>query len=555
VRGTHRAVAKALAVSSAAAAAGVIVVLCGGCATVPPPPAAPEPAQLKSGALLEAMDWKAAGDEAFDDLRLYLMAPTTNPPGNERPGAEVLKALLEKDGIEVELWPLGEAPMAPVAEPGDGEAGAPPSSASAPPEGAPPEGAPPESAISNSNTAAAEPQRVNLVARLKPDGPPREGPLCLVSHMDVVTAEEARWPAGQGPYSGAITRDERGGEVLWGRGALDMKGMGLLEVEVLRWLKRLEVKLAREVIVLAVADEEVASAGMIDAIERRWDELRCTHAINEGGLGVRDALFEGQTAFTISVGEKGVLWVRMKAEGPPGHGSTPVDGRAPGKLLEAMTRVARREDEPVIHPALYELLAASGREKGGVEGFILERPTLVDWLVLDRLLSKPLTRAIINDTVNLTGYGGAEKPNVVPSEVYAQYDIRLLPGRKPAEVLTELKALVGEMPGVSFEVLDERLAAVSEWDDPVYRTLAHHAVAVAQRHGEKRVVAGPLISPGFTDSILLRAKGVRAYGFVPFIVTAEEAATMHGDGERVSKENVTRGLETLLRAVIDVSAR
>lgn len=84
-------------------------------------------------------------------------------------------------------------------------------------------------------------------------------------------------------------------------------------------------------------------------------------------------------------------------------------------------------------------------------------------------------------------------------------------------------------------------------------TLARNAVAVATAHGEKRIVAGPILSPGFTDSIFLRAKGVRAYGFVPFIETVDEMGGMHGDGEHVSKQNVANGLETLLRAVVDVS--
>lgn len=484
------------------------------CATVPPPPP-PDAATLPSTAVLADMDWRKAGDEAFDDLRAYLQTPTVNPPGNERPGAELLQQLLAKDGIESTIWSVGDAPADGSPNP-----------------------------------------RATLVARLKARGTPAAGPLCLVSHIDVVTAEDARWPKGAGPFSGAVVRDEKtGDDLLYGRGALDMKGLGLLEVDVLRWLKRLDVKLDRDVIVLAVADEEVASKGMIDAIERHWDELGCSHAINEGGLGVESALFEGQTAFTISVGEKGVLWLRVIAEGPPGHGSTPVEGRAPGKLLEAMKRIASRKDHPHVHPALYELLASAGREEGGVNGFILERPVLVDALVVSTLLEKPLTRAIITNTVNLTGFSGALSPNVVPSEVAAQYDLRLLPGTTAEEALDEVKKLVGDIPGIRYEIIDQRAAAVSEWDDPLYRALARHVVEVAKRDGIPRAIVGPVISPGFTDSILLRAKGVKAYGFVPFVVTAEDAGTMHGDGERVSRRNVRRGLETLLRAVIDVSSR
>jgi acetylornithine deacetylase/succinyl-diaminopimelate desuccinylase-like protein len=488
--------------------------LASACATVPPP-AAPTPREQRPSAKhLATVDWQKAGDEAFVDLRTYLMAPSMNPPGNEKLAALVLEELLAKDGIEATLWPI------------------------------------------DADTAEAA-TRVNLVARLPAQGAPTEGPLCLVSHMDVVTHEEKGWPQGRGPYEGFVGVDEKSGEeTLWGRGALDMKGMGLLEVEVLRWLKRLAVPLKRDVIVLAVADEEVASLGMVNAVEKHWDELKCAHSINEGGMGVRDGLFEGQTAFTISVGEKGVLWLRMNASGPPGHGSTPTPGRAPQRLMEAVNRIAAREDKPRIIPPLYELLAVTGREAGGAKGFILERPALVDTFVTGTLLESPLTRAIITDTVNLTGFAGAQKPNVIPATVYAQYDIRLLPGTKPEDVEAELRALVGDVEGISFERLDARLAAVSEYQgDALYEAMAFHAVDVATARGEKRVVAGPLLSPGFTDSIFLREKGTKAYGFVPFIVNAEELNTMHGDAERVSKKNVTRGLETLLKVVVDVSAR
>jgi carboxypeptidase PM20D1 len=203
---------------------------------------------------------------------------------------------------------------------------------------------------------------------------------------------------------------------------------------------------------------------------------------------------------------------------------------------------------------MYELLAAAGRDTGGVAGFVMQRPTLVNWLVTGRLEANPVTHAIITNTVNLTGFAGANKPNVVPSEVYAQYDVRMLPGTTPQQMLDELKGIVGDAPGISFEVLETpMLAAVSSSDDPFYRALAHHAKAVAQAHGEEHVVVGPTISPGFTDSIFLRAKGTKAYGFVPFIVTQDELGGMHGDGEHVSRENVGRGVETLLRAVVDVA--
>ncbi|MBI1944799.1 MAG: M20/M25/M40 family metallo-hydrolase [Deltaproteobacteria bacterium] len=497
-----RAGAACVVAAALAVTAGVLA-----CATTPLRAPVADVAALPSSHALASVDWRAAGDEAFADLRSYLMADTTNPPGNERRGAEVLAALLAGDGIEAAVLPLHDAP-----------------------------------------------ERANLIARLPASAPSGQGALCLISHLDVVSAEPSRWPAGRGPFDGAVSTDDASGEQLvWGRGALDMKVLGLLEVATLRWLKRLQVPLTRDVVLLAVADEEVASKGMVEALAQHWDQLGCSHAVNEGGLGIEDALVDGQVAFGISVAEKGVLWLRVRAVGEPGHGSTPVP-RAPQRLLEALDRVRAWQRPARVHPALYQLLAEVGNEAGGVTGFVLQRPLLVDWFALDRFLSEPAASALVTDTVNITGFAGAKEPNVVPSEVSAQLDVRLLPGTEPAALTAELRARLAGIEGVTVEVIDQRAAAESPWDDPLYRALAHHAEAVARADGVARIVVGPMVSPGFTDSILLREKGVRAYGFVPVIVSRKEAATMHGDGERVSKRNVARGLKALLSAVVDVAA-
>ena len=66
-------------------------------------------------------------------------------------------------------------------------------------------------------------------------------------------------------------------------------------------------------------------------------------------------------------------------------------------------------------------------------------------------------------------------------------------------------------------------------------------------------VAGPVLSPGFTDSIYLRELGVRAYGLVPFVVGEPDLRAMHGDNEGVSTANLERGVRVLFSAILDVA--
>jgi acetylornithine deacetylase/succinyl-diaminopimelate desuccinylase-like protein len=465
------------------------------CATVTPVPETPAQSSVKRW--YDAVDWKKAGDETVEVLRGYLRVDTTNPPtgavANETRGAEYMGAILKKEGIPYKIYEYA-------------------------------------------------PGRGNLIARL--DGGNEDKPLCLLSHIDVVTAEADKWTKGKGPLSGTVD-----GGYIYGRGTLDMKGLGTLELMTMVWLKRLGVPLRRSVILLAVSAEETDSGGVQFLVDKHWGEIQCSHSVNEGGLGIKDLLVPGQTVYTISVAEKGVLWLRMTAHGEAGHGSTPVAGRAPERLVRAIERLNARSPEPVIHRSIYELAARVGEDVGGLKGFVLKRPWLVRRFVLGKLMESPPARATLFDTVNVTGFSGMKEPNVVPSEVTATLDCRLLPHHRGVDLFAEIEKTVDD-PNVTFEAIDVKEAGESTWDDPFFSALARHAV-----DGRPHVVAGPALSPGYTDSLFLREKGVRAYGFTPFEVDQQEMRGFHGKNERVSVENVHRGLRALFRAVIDVSAR
>ncbi len=486
----------------------------------------------------DAIDWAAAGDQAAAHLSEYIRVDTTNPPGHERRGVDWIAGILATEGISAEIVDHGN-------------------------------------------------DRASLVARLPGDG--SGTPLCLLSHVDVVTAEPASWT--HPPLSGEIVDG-----YVWGRGALDMKGMGIVELETVLWLKRNAVPLARDVVLLAVADEEVDGIGM-QALVAQWDRIGCSHLLNEGGLGLDGALFDGQvlraggtcevevtdllrrddtlyiagvtyspdfdactTTFeldgpdeTLALldGERAMSWL-VTATGMPGHGSVPdPDVEAPARLLAAMGAVDRRyRADPHIDPAMRELLRNAGRERGGIVRMILGSRVLTGLFVRPRLLREPTTAAAITDTVHLTGMAGANMPNVVPGAVWALYDCRLLPGTTPAEMVERMEWMVRKVPGITVELLDGFESNRSSVDDPLYARIAHYAVEDRPGH-----VAGPLLSVGFTDSLYARPLGVHAYGYVPFVVGAVEADSMHGNDERVSVENLREGTRRLYSIVVDFAGR
>ena len=438
--------------------------------------------------ILDSVEWSTTTPELTRLLSELLQIESVNPPGNELAAVDYLDRILQAEGILTERVPLEDG-------------------------------------------------RASLIARLPGSG--EQAPICLLSHVDVVPAEADRWKVE--PFSGAVKDG-----FVWGRGALDMKGMTALEVMTMIQLKRLGVSLNRQVILLAVADEEVDSKG-IDSVVKLWDKVNCSHSINEGGYGLRDLFIKGQTFHAISVAEKGAVWMKMIASGSPGHGSTPVPGRAPEVLTRALEKLSRRKD--VVHwaPSLMESFRRVGAEGGGLTGAILQSPFLVKLLVRDQLMKSPPTHAALTNTVNVTGFFGGKAPNVVPSEVGAVLDCRILPGETAEGLVAELKALVND-PAIRFEITSTTNANESTWDDPFFRALADRAVL-----GQEHAVAGPIVSIGYTDSQALRPLGVHAYGYVPFVIDGELLATAHGDDERVPVAELEPGLRRLLGAVLDVS--
>ena len=444
----------------------------------------------------EQISWDDIESQASQDLSAFLQVNTVNPPGNEKDGALWLAKQFEREGIPYEILEYA-------------------------------------------------PNRANFVAKLQADPKWKsdQKPLCLLSHVDTVTFDEEKWTSGIHPLSGHI--DEEGN--IWGRGALDMKSMTIMEMWSMFLLKRNNVPLHRDVYFLAVADEEVDGSGMQHLVNTYWDFLDCGQLINEGGLGLHDMLFEGQDVYPISIGEKGNIWIKMWAYGEAGHGSTPRENEAPVRLIEAITKLQNRDIQPEIHEEMALFFSAIGEGKGGISKIVMQNSLLSNLLVKPKLMKNPLTRAAMINTVHLTGLEGSNKPNVVPAEVYAVLDCRIQPGVDPEQFLKELQDIVGEE--IHFEILMSREGNKSPMDDSLYHALRRYAV-----EGSETSVTGPVISVGFTDSVYARDKGVHAYGFAPITLTAEEMEGFHGKNERVNKEDLGTGIYKLHSAVLEVAA-
>src|SRR5437016_174689 len=376
-----------------------LVVLVAGCAArrpAPPlagPSSAPVYVTPAAAALLAApteADWAALGDEATALLSQYLRINTTNPPGNEIVAARWLAQVLRREGIEARIF-----------EPAPGKA--------------------------------------NLYARLAGDGSAR--PIILLNHMDVVVASPEYWSVD--PFSGLIKDG-----YIWGRGALDMKGEAIAQLMTLLALKRAHVRLKRDIIFLATADEEIgAGVGAAWIVEHQVGLVKdAEFLLNEGGLTRSDG--HGNIEYYgIGTTEKSPFWLDVTAHGTAGHGSRPTPDNPVHRLVRALDRIAAWQTPLTVTPAAersFRDLATIERDTTVRRWLSDIRAALRDSAAVRALTGDLTYNALLRNTISITGLTGSDKTNVIPPVARAGLDVRLLPGQDPDAFLAELVRVVGD---------------------------------------------------------------------------------------------------------------
>ena len=440
------------------------------------------------------MDYTKIGDEAVDLLRRYLMIDTTNPPGNEIAGARFVAEVLDGDGIESEIVEAG-------------------------------------------------PGRANVRARLAGDG--SLGGIVLHHHIDVVYADRRYW-----------TVDPFGGEIrdgyLYGRGALDMKSIGIFQLAAVLAIKRARVPLKRDLVLLGTADEEAGSQhGARFIAEKHPGWL----AGNEYALGEFGGIHgeEGWRAplGMIDISEKTGMPLRLTARSSPGHGSMPWPTTAPHRLVNALARLLATERAPRVLPEVREFFAQLAKVLPGDEGrgFDDIERSLRDPAFRQRFLADRWYAAMVRTTFAVNMLKGSEKRNVIPPEAVAEIDCRVLAGDDPAEIVQWVKTAIAD-EHVSVDVMSPpKVPNMSPPDTELYKSLSD-----TLRRRAPDVVVAPRILTGFTDNWTFRGAGMQAYGFTPILVGDEDGRRVHGNDERISLENITRGTRLYTEMLLEMAA-
>jgi acetylornithine deacetylase/succinyl-diaminopimelate desuccinylase-like protein len=409
-------------------------------------------------------DWPSVEQHAIDLLQRYVRIASVNPPADTSATAKLLESEFAAAGMKAKLYQSG---------PGG---------------------------------------KTNLIVRL--GGKDRtKRPLLLLNHMDVVPVDRTRWK--ENPF-GADIKDS----VMWGRGTLDMKSTGIMQLTALILMKQLGITPSRDLVFLATCDEEtggVNGAGWM--IEHHWDELDPEYVLDEGGVGSQDVYTRGKTVFGISVADKRVFWVKVRATGTSGHASQPIPDNANDILISAIEKAKRLPPPNKANIVVQEMRQAVGT-----------------------FASNKFMNAIQKNTVSLTtlrsGVGDPPKVNVIPSVAEATLDCRLLPGENADEFLSDMKARVNDAR-VSFE----RISQQPDDPDPSPSTTSVYSAihkAILEQYPGATIM--PIIVPFGTDGEKFRVRGSVTYGMTPMLIDAATLATMHSDSEHIPLDEFRRGL-------------
>lgn len=438
------------------------------------------------------IDFQVAGREALEHLKALIRLDTSNPPGNEAQVTAYLAEQLRAAGLEPQLF-----------EP--------------------------------------EPGRGSLVVRYKGTGEKR--PLLIMSHIDVVPVVEKEWSVP--PFAGVVKDG-----YLWGRGTLDDKSMAAAELQVMLLLARNRVRLSRDLIFLAEADEEAGGRlGIKWLLANHPDLLDVEMALNEGG---RVVWKNGKMRYVaIQTTEKIYQDFEVIARGESGHSSVPTGGNPVALLIRALERIGSMKFPVELNPVTREFftqLAPIFPRGLSLCASRLENPQ--EGAQCAELLSvNPNYNAMLRTTCTPTILQAGIKENVIPSEARANLNCRLLPGTNLDKFARQLRKVIDDdQVELRFAREPEPRPGPSPVDSPLFQTI--RSVIEAMAPG---VPVVPYMSAGGTDSQVLRKRGVLAYGLLPFPIQEEEIRTMHANNERIRVDSFIWGTELLYRIVVEAA--
>lgn len=371
------------------------------------------------------------------------------------------------------------------------------------------------------------PNRCNVIARLPGRDETRPG-LVVHGHIDVVPANADDWSVD--PFAAEIRDD-----MIWGRGAVDMKNMDAMILAIVRKWARTGYKPPRDIVLAFFADEE---AGM--TFGSRWMAAEhpevfagCSEAVSEvGGFSVTVA--DGKRLYFVEAAQKGIHWMKLTAHGRAGHGSMMNDENALTAIADAVAKIGRYEWPQRYTKTVKALFSKIAQVTGKKYDEADLRPLLSEIGPTARMIG-----ATLQNTANPTMLEAGYKANVIPGSASAVIDGRFLPGYED-ELNRTIREIIG--PDISIETISRDIALEIEFEGDLVEAMCK-AITTFDPEG----IPVPYLMSGGTDNKALSELGIIGYGFSPLQLPADLdfMALFHGVDERVPISGLEFGVKVL----------
>ena len=384
-----------------------------------------------------------------------------------------------------------------------------------------------------------------LVYRWKGQDPGKK-PVLFLAHYDVVPAEEKGDETWQvPPFSGEI-RDG----ILWGRGTLDIKCMIAFYMETAEALIAQGFQPQCDIYFAFGGDEEIGGPEGAAIIASRFREqhLKFDFIMDEGGVITRDqmAFLKGKPAALVGLAEKGFVTFRIRATGESGHSSMPGgEGTAVSRLAKGITRLENRSFPSRLDPVLKDMLVRYVPFVSPGLGIIFANLWLFSPLIRLIFSKNRVTDSLIRTTQAVTVFKAGEQENILPGEAFCLVNHRILPGDTMAGILARHRQTLKDP---SLTVSD-----AGNWpsNDPIPASREQRSgfelirSVLAATHPQ--AVTTPFLVNGSTDSKYYADLTDQVLRFCPLVLPPADVGSIHGVNEKVSLENLEKGLAFYLR--------
>ena len=374
----------------------------------------------------------------------------------------------------------------------------------------------------------------NFTASLYPlsSGKPN---IVLMNHIDVVTpGDESRWiyPPDKGVISDGC---------VWGRGAIDNKGMAVMQLQAMASLVELSktIDLPYNVTMLSLSSEELGGGKGAAIVSKRFmNVLNPVVMLGEGGSGIRGVVTSRKKViYGVSVAHKRGLWLKLVLSIPvPGHASVPSKKCANKVMIKALHRLNKKKSPLLLTKCTRQMFHELGGSESGAKGYLLRNIEKYKMFMGPIIRNKPILSSLMTNTVTITNIRNPNASvNSIPQTIEVILDCRLLPETNSHEFIEDIRQTLNE-DSITIEILNETRPASPSYPDKYFREIEF---ALNSVYDEISVV--PILFPAFNDNHYFREKGIPVFGILPIELNDQLLQSIHNCDERIPVESLIKG--------------